>query len=76
MSAIIQFPSLCSANSVFYPGQQKDRQEEAVDSRKGSGEYMKSPNGKRLRKKSAEVGVGYFPFIIHCNPPSTDLMAS
>ncbi|KAH3592609.1 hypothetical protein KXV95_002432 [Aspergillus fumigatus] len=40
----------------FVPCQQKDRQEEAVDSRKGSGEYMKSPNGKRLRKKSAEVG--------------------
>ncbi|GIJ92580.1 hypothetical protein Asppvi_001858 [Aspergillus pseudoviridinutans] len=35
--------------------QQKDRQEEAVDSRKGSWEYMDSPNGKRPKRQSAEV---------------------
>ncbi|GFF41160.1 hypothetical protein IFM51744_04714 [Aspergillus udagawae] len=35
--------------------QQRDRQEEAVDSRKRSGEYMDLPNGKRPRRQSADV---------------------
>ncbi|GFG24907.1 hypothetical protein IFM61606_04831 [Aspergillus udagawae] len=35
--------------------QQKDRQEEAVDSRKRSGEYMDLPNGKGPRRQSADV---------------------
>jgi hypothetical protein len=62
MSAIVQSLSLCTADSVFYSGQKKDRQEEAVDSRKRSGEYMDSPKGKRPRRQSADVAVSYaFP---------------